>query len=94
MVGQPIDHRRSHLVVGEHRAPFRKLEVRGDDETPPFVAVGDDPEQEMRALLIDRHVAPFVKGRAFGSPLARDLYPRASTAEVDPRASPPSSLRA
>jgi len=29
-----------------------------------------------------------VKGRAFGSPLARDLYPRASTAEVDPRAMP------
>jgi SAM-dependent methyltransferase len=28
------------------------------------------------------------KGRAFGSPLARDLYPRASTAEVDPRAKP------
>jgi aldose 1-epimerase len=29
-----------------------------------------------------------VKGRAFGSPLARGLYPRASTAEVDPRAKP------
>ncbi|MCX6562855.1 MAG: class I SAM-dependent methyltransferase [Candidatus Aminicenantes bacterium] len=29
-----------------------------------------------------------VKGRAFGSPLARDLYPRGSTAEVDPRAMP------
>ena len=29
-----------------------------------------------------------VKGRAFGSPLARSLYPRASTAEVDPRAKP------
>jgi diacylglycerol kinase family enzyme len=29
-----------------------------------------------------------VKGRAFGSPLARDLYPRASTAEVDPRVKP------
>ncbi|MDP2914692.1 MAG: hypothetical protein Q8O91_04490 [Candidatus Aminicenantes bacterium] len=29
-----------------------------------------------------------VKGRAFGSPLARGLYPRASTAEVDPRAMP------
>jgi hypothetical protein len=27
-----------------------------------------------------------VKGRAFGSPLARGLYPRASTAEVDPQA--------
>ena len=29
-----------------------------------------------------------VKGRAFGSPLARGLYARASTAEVDPRAMP------
>ena len=29
-----------------------------------------------------------VKGRAFGSPLARGLYPRASTAEVDPRVKP------
>ncbi|MDP2916121.1 MAG: hypothetical protein Q8O91_11810, partial [Candidatus Aminicenantes bacterium] len=29
-----------------------------------------------------------VKGRAFGSPLARGFYPRASTAEVDPRAKP------
>jgi predicted nucleic acid-binding protein len=29
-----------------------------------------------------------VKGRAFGSPLARGVYPRASTAEVDPRAKP------
>jgi prevent-host-death family protein len=28
------------------------------------------------------------EGRAFGSPLARDFYPRASTAEVDPRAKP------
>jgi predicted amidohydrolase YtcJ len=28
------------------------------------------------------------KGRAFGSPLARGLYPRASTAEVDPQAKP------
>ena len=32
-----------------------------------------------------------VKGRAFGSPLARGLYSRASTAEVDPRAKPGAS---
>jgi hypothetical protein len=31
---------------------------------------------------------PWIKGRAFGSPLARSLYPRASTAEVDPRVKP------
>ena len=29
-----------------------------------------------------------VKGRAYGSPLARGLYPRASTAEMDPQAKP------
>jgi hypothetical protein len=29
-----------------------------------------------------------VKGRAFSSPLARSLYPRASTAEMNPRAKP------
>jgi predicted secreted hydrolase len=29
-----------------------------------------------------------IKGRAFGSPLARELYPRASTAGADPRAKP------
>jgi hypothetical protein len=33
-------------------------------------------------------IRALVKGRAFGSPLARGLYPRVSTAEVDPRAMP------
>jgi hypothetical protein len=47
-------------------------------------AVGDD----LFHAFIITFFEPFsniVKGRAFGSPLARDLYPRASTAEVDPR---------
>jgi len=35
-----------------------------------------------------RKILNAVKGRAFGSPLARGLYPRASTAEVDPRVKP------
>jgi S-adenosylmethionine-diacylglycerol 3-amino-3-carboxypropyl transferase len=32
------------------------------------------------------HTRTGIKGRAFGSPLARDFYARASTAEIDPRA--------
>ena len=36
----------------------------------------------------NRQGKPAVKGRASGSPLARGSYPRASTAEVDPRAKP------
>jgi len=34
------------------------------------------------------HNSFFIEGRAFGSPLARGLYPRASTAEADPRPKP------
>jgi len=47
--------------------------------TKDFAAEKDGEETALRTR---------VKGRAFGSPLARGLYPRASTAEVDPRASP------
>ena len=39
-------------------------------------------------IFVLRRKARRVKGRAFGSPLARDLNPRASTAEVDPRVKP------
>jgi hypothetical protein len=38
--------------------------------------------------LFEKFYSAIVKGRAFGSPLARGLYRRASTAEVDPRAKP------
>ena len=56
-----------------------------------------DTERRFLPRLKNRGLAPSnvsnkeelrVKGRAFGSPLARDLYPRASTAEVDPRVKP------
>jgi integrase len=43
---------------------------------------------DLRHTFATRLVESGVKGRAFGSPLARGLYPRASTAEVDPRAKP------
>jgi glucokinase len=45
-------------------------------------------ETEASAPAIVRKYQALVKGRAFGSPLARGLYPRASTAEVDPRVKP------
>ncbi|MDP2916191.1 MAG: N-acetylglucosamine-6-phosphate deacetylase [Candidatus Aminicenantes bacterium] len=46
------------------------------------------PEVILKAIKTINKVKTAVKGRAFGSPLARSLYPRASTAEVDPRAKP------
>jgi glucokinase len=45
-------------------------------------------ETEASAPAIVRKYQALVKGRAFGSPLARGLFPRASTAEVDPRVKP------
>jgi mRNA interferase RelE/StbE len=41
----------------------------------------------------DYRIVYMVKGRAFSSPLARGFYPRASTAEVDPRAKPGAPAR-
>jgi len=61
-------------------------DLYGDD------GVGFHIVRILRAEEAGEHPGPErtagVKGRAFGSPLARGLYPRASTAEVDPRAKP------
>jgi Fic family protein len=47
------------------------------------------PVREKDVFRLHRLIgAGAIKERAFGSPLARGLYPRASTAEVDPRAKP------
>ncbi|MDP2914774.1 MAG: L-rhamnose/proton symporter RhaT, partial [Candidatus Aminicenantes bacterium] len=49
------------------------------------------PKRETETIIetaVDAPSEEVVKGRAFASPLARGLYPRASTAEVDPRAKP------
>ena len=66
VVGQLVDYRRGHLVAGEDGSPFRKLRVRRNNEAPPFVAFGDDPEQQLREVLVDRHVAQFVQDQKLG----------------------------
>ena len=39
MVHDPVDDRCGQLVVGEDRAPFRELDVRGEDDAPSLVAL-------------------------------------------------------
>ncbi|MDP2915036.1 MAG: hypothetical protein Q8O91_06245, partial [Candidatus Aminicenantes bacterium] len=53
-----------------------------------YISLNDAGDKDLRSLHENDLFAVEVKGRAFGSPLARGLYPRASTAEVDPRAMP------
>ena len=65
----------------------RGLKPAGFKESDAYI----DWHRDLRVGFYLQGYFPFktiVKGRAFGSPLARGLYPRASTAEVDPRASP------
>ena len=55
---------------------------------PPVIQGGIFPLKSLasgpRSRIIIRGSGPLVKGRAFGSPLARGLKPRASTAEIPP----------
>lgn len=59
------------LSSHEHHAPFRELDVGGDDEAAPLVAVAHDLEQEPRALLVERDVAELVDDEEPGS---RDVF--------------------
>ncbi len=71
VVHDAVDDRRGELVVSEHHAPFRELDVGGDDEAAPLVAVAHDLEQEPRALLVERDVAELVDDEEPGS---RDVF--------------------
>ena len=46
VVDEPVDHRRRHLVVAEHRAPAAELEVRGDDHRLALVGVREHLEEQ------------------------------------------------
>lgn len=47
-------------VVAEHVALPAEFEVAGVDDAPPFVAVGDDLEQETCSVDVDGQVAQFI----------------------------------
>lgn len=54
VVDEPVDHRRRHLVVAEHRAPAAELEVRGDDHRLALVGVREHLEEQAGAVGVER----------------------------------------
>ncbi len=60
VVDDPVDHRRGHLVISEHRAPPAELQVRGDDHRLPLVGVGEHLEEQPRAVGVQRQEAELV----------------------------------
>lgn len=60
VVDDPVDHRRGHLVVPEHRAPPAELQVRCCDHRLPLVGVGEHLEEQPRAIGVQRQEAELV----------------------------------
>lgn len=60
VVDDPVDHGRSDGQVSEDVAPAGEREVRRQDHGGVFVAAGDELEEKVRGVLIERDVAYFV----------------------------------
>lgn len=62
VVNDAVDDRGGEFVVGEDRAPFAELDVRGEDDAPSLVAAGDDLVEQSGAVDVEGHVAEPVPG--------------------------------
>ena len=79
-------------ICQEYQNVSKDIEIHrnaGDHKNGPFAV----EVNYFLYLSFFRRFLHTVKGRAFGSPLAPASYPRASTAEVDPRALPSSGAK-
>jgi len=66
MMGQPIQQRRGHFLVAEHRRPFREAEIGGDNEAGPFVQFADQVEQQRPTGLAERQIPQLIKDHEVG----------------------------
>jgi len=61
VVRQAIEQRgRELFVAGEDRDPFGEGEIRGDDDRPPLVAVGEQVEEQLATDAVERDEAQLV----------------------------------
>ncbi|MED4601241.1 hypothetical protein P9314_11045 [Paenibacillus validus] len=81
---QTINHRRRHLIICEDRAPFGEFQIRNNDEAAAFVAISNDPEQQLRTFLVDGDISPLIQHQKLA---ALDVAPRRRYAWLRPAAS-------
>src|SRR5437879_1161805 len=60
VVDEAVDHRGGHDVVAEDLAPPAEDLVAGHDQRRAFVAGGDELEEQVRGLVLERDIANFV----------------------------------
>ena len=46
VMGQPVQQGGSHFFITEHRGPFGKAEVGGDDDAGTLIQLADQVEQQ------------------------------------------------
>jgi hypothetical protein len=61
MVRQPVEERRGELGVAEDRRPFRKAQVRRDDEARALLELAHEVEEQRTTGLTEREVAELIE---------------------------------
>lgn len=59
-MGQPVQQRRRHPFALEDLAPLTEGQVAGDQQTGPFIPIGEDLEQEFGAGSAEGQIAQLV----------------------------------
>jgi hypothetical protein len=70
---EPVDHGGGDDVVAEDLAPAAEGLVAGDDQAGPFVAGGDELEEQVRGFGFERDVADLVHDEQRGAAELGDL---------------------
>ena len=63
VVDDAIDHRGGDGVVTEDVSPPGERQVAGQDDRGVLVAAGDELEEQVRGVLLERDVADFIDDR-------------------------------
>lgn len=58
---QGVEQRYRNLGIAEHRRPFAKGKVRGDNDRDKLVEPADQMEQELTTGLRERQIAKFIE---------------------------------
>lgn len=56
MVDYPVDHRGGDGLIAEHFAPVGERQVGGEDDRGDLVAGGDELEEEVRRVSVERQL--------------------------------------
>ncbi len=75
MVAETVEQRGGELLVAEDLDPLAEGEVGGDERRAPFVAVGEEVEEQLATGTVEGHEAELVHNQE-GDPLVALMQSR------------------